>query len=137
MLRTLTCVTLLTLASLPVLAEEPAHHPDHSATEEAEMCSDHSNASMEMPLATDMVVAAWQNINLDMHAAMSVDFTGDPDTDFMKGMIPHHQGAIDMALLLMEQGTDAETRALASAIIRTQEEEIAMMQAWLAARADR
>lgn len=75
------------------------------------------------------VVAAWHVINLEMHAAMSIDVTGDPDTDFMRGMIPHHQGAIDMAKVLLEHGTDADTRALANAIIRAQEEEIAIMQA--------
>jgi uncharacterized protein (DUF305 family) len=91
---------------------------------------------MAMPPPGDAVVAAWQRINMEMHSAMSIDFTGDPDTDFMKGMIPHHQGAIDMANVLLEHGTDAETRALATAIIRAQEEEIALMQEWLAAHAE-
>jgi uncharacterized protein (DUF305 family) len=73
----------------------------------------------------------YQNANKKMHDAMNIAFTGNADVDFVKGMIPHHQGAIDMAKVVLAHGKDAQIKKLAREIIEAQEGEIALMQEWL------
>lgn len=101
--------------ALPSLAHAQAGHEHHQMS--------------DLPLA-----AEWAAINDKMHAGMGVALTGEPDVDFVKGMIPHHEGAVEMAELILAHGTDPEVRKLAEAIIAAQETEIAWMRAWLAER---
>lgn len=67
---------------------------------------------------------------VDMHAP---GYTGDPDIDFLAMMIPHHQGAVDMARLVLIHGRDPLTRSLAEGIIAAQRTEIEAMTARLEA----
>jgi uncharacterized protein (DUF305 family) len=66
-----------------------------------------------------------------MHAMM-VPMTGEADRDFVAGMLPHHQGAVDMAKVELQYGKDPEMRRLAADIVEAQEKEIALMRAWQA-----
>ena len=76
---------------------------------------------------------AYQSVMEKMHADMPMESTGDADVDFVRGMIPHHQGAIDMARVVLAHGKDPALKALATNIIAEQEKEIATMRAWLKA----
>lgn len=74
---------------------------------------------------------AFAAANMKMHKDMTMDFTGDADVDFVRGMIPHHQGAIDMAQVVLKYGKDPDVRKLAEGIIAAQNNEIAFMTNWL------
>lgn len=68
-----------------------------------------------------------------MHAAMAaVPRTGRPDRDFLAAMVPHHQGAIDMAKAVLLVTTDPRIRNLAQSIITEQQYEIDLMTRLLA-----
>ena len=62
-----------------------------------------------------------------MMAAMTVAPTGDIDRDFVAMMVPHHQGAIDMALAVLRHGKNEQIKRLAQEIIVTQQDEIAAL----------
>ncbi|MCW6511870.1 CopM family metallochaperone [Lichenifustis flavocetrariae] len=63
---------------------------------------------------------------------MDVKPTGKTDKDFVTMMMPHHQGAIDMANVELQYGKDPMLRKMAGDIVKAQEQEIGEMKAWLA-----
>ena len=69
-----------------------------------------------------------------MHKDMMMKSSGNIDIDFLKGMIPHHQGAIDMSEELIKKTKDPELKALAQKIIKDQKAEIKQMQDMLKAK---
>ena len=70
-----------------------------------------------------------------MHAPMMQAVQdSDPDAAFVKGMIPHHRGAIDMARVVLQHGKDEQAKKWANDVIREQQREITEMQEWLKKR---
>lgn len=80
---------------------------------------------------------AYQDAMDRMHGPMAeAGLEEDPDVAFVKGMIPHHQGAIDMARIVQQYGDDEETKSWAARIIEAQEGEIREMEEWLRQRGE-
>ena len=87
---------------------------------------------MAAAVADDPVEAAFAAINSRMHRDMAVPAGGNPDVMFAQAMIAHHQGAIDMAKVILGFGSDPEIRKLAQDVITAQQGEIAFMRQWMA-----
>jgi hypothetical protein len=59
---------------------------------------------------------------------MSIKPTGDVDKDFVAMMVPHHQGAIDMAQAELRYGHNEQLRRIAQEIVVEQQQEIVAMR---------
>jgi uncharacterized protein (DUF305 family) len=120
-MRLIASVLALALAGSAAVAQEAE---DSGAMEDM----DHSSMDMgDQPEHMQGFTAAMDT----MMQAMPSESAGDVDADFLLMMIPHHQSAIDMARVELEQGDDEETRAMAQAVIDAQEQEIGEMRAML------
>ncbi len=109
--------TLSMAGTAPVLAQQTAPMP-----------------GMTMPMKpgaapAESSMSAMEKMSRDMAA---VPMTGDADRDFAGMMIPHHQGAIDMAEYELAHGKDPKMLKLARDVVAAQKREIAGMKAWLA-----
>ncbi len=111
-------LALWCLAAVPARAQTTPIPgvPHHSAPQSGEAAS----------------TAAYRDAMETMHKNMDIEYTGDADRDFVAGMIPHHQGAIDMARVELKFGNDPELRSLARRIIADQSREITLMRRWQA-----
>lgn len=113
MLKSLT-LSIILAGALPALAQDTTGHEGH-------VMGDKGPASI-----------AFMEANDRMHQMMMMDYSGNADVDFIRGMIPHHLGAVEMAKIALEHGKDPEVRKLAEGIIAAQEAEIKWMEDWLA-----
>ncbi|KQY19992.1 DUF305 domain-containing protein [Rhizobium sp. Root482] len=109
-----------------------AQDADHGAMDHGSMDHGAMDKTMEPKGDNGPSSKAFAAANSKMHKGMDITFSGNADLDFVRGMIAHHQGAIDMAKVELEHGKDAELRKLAEEIIAAQEAEIGMMEDWLA-----
>ena len=114
--RTLAALTVALLVGMPAYAQE-SHQGMHQDATAADMAPSSK---------------AFAEANVRMHKDMDIAFTGNADVDFVRSMIAHHQGAIDMARVELEHGKDEAIRKLAEDIIKAQESEITMMKEWIA-----
>ena len=95
---------------------------DHSAHQAAGVARPGAAKSNQFQMDINKGMARMMD---DMHRP---GFTGNPDHDFLAMMIPHHEGAIDMARLLLIHGRDPLVRQLAEDIIASQTIEVAGMR---------
>jgi Domain of unknown function (DUF305) len=110
-------IGLATAPALLALAHEASHPaPEMCTTPSAEIAA-------EPPFLAENDAAMKKMMN-----DMTVTPTGDVDADFVAMMVPHHQGAIDMALAVLRYGRNPQIRRLAQEIIVTQQQEIAVMR---------
>ena len=117
-MKTLSTIFAVTLLALPLTARAEDPHAMHDMK--------------AMGAETSEAAKAFAEVNAKMHKDMTMAFTGNPDVDFAQGMIPHHQGAINMANVVLKYGKDPEMKKLAEEIIKAQDTEIAFMKGWLA-----
>jgi len=118
--------SMLPLAALVTMACLAA--PPADAQQAATSASTLTDASREPPVDEAPFLAENSAAMNSMMARMSVKPTGDVDVDFAAMMIPHHQGAIDMALAELRYGKNEQLRRIAQEIIVDQQQEIAAMR---------
>ena len=97
-------------------------HTGHAPSVPARFGRDFERFAREMNVGMDKMMR-------DMHAP---GYTGDADADFLAMMIPHHDGAVEMARLVLVHGRDPATRRLAEDILASQVVEIQAMNQRLA-----
>ena len=135
--------TLATLASLALVATTVLHATAQTpapAAPKAAACTPehakmgHCKIDGATPAASGDTAStkAFKAANDKMHAGMNIPFTGNADVDFAKGMLPHHQGAVEMAKIVLQHGKDPALKKLARDIIKAQDKEITFMNRWLA-----
>lgn len=124
-----------------VIAEEPIP-PQRGGRTQNNVDQNIGNLNKGSPDAgnnrRDPTTQNWAELMTDMKTMDvgmgSVEQSRDSDVDFVRLMLPHHQGAIDMAKTQLLHGKDPQMRRLAQEIIIDQQSEIVLMQLWLKQR---
>lgn len=141
--KTIIAATLLTVTAFalgfgvssmqqkPTIAHE--QHEQHEQHGQHAQHEGHGNMPAVSEGSMSQSTKDFEAVNNKMHRDMAITFSGNADKDFLAGMIPHHQGAIDMAEVVLKHGSDPKVRKLAQDIITAQKKEIADMKEWLKA----
>jgi uncharacterized protein (DUF305 family) len=123
-------------------AQLPMDDTDHSGMDHGGMKGDQAGQmepgmmGMDPDAMPEHVRENMRKMMISMPAMHKGMVNEDPDLAFVCGMIAHHQGAIDMAEVLLAHGADPQMRVLAEEIIEAQVAEIDLMKTWLAENAD-
>lgn len=96
------------------------------------MPADHAGMGHAADANASEATRAFQKGEEKMMKEMSQPYTGDADKDFVAHMLPHHQGAVEMAEVQLKYGKDPELRKMAQDIIKSQKKEVAFMKKWQA-----
>jgi uncharacterized protein (DUF305 family) len=130
----------MALAGIGGVADAQTSHQGHGAMPmSGSMPMGHMDPAAMQKMMQDMMPAPndpastkdFKAADMQMMKNMHVPYTGNPDVDFRTHMIPHHQGAVEMAKVALKHARDPETKRMAQKIIDDQEKEIAEMQEWL------
>src|ERR1700693_2531440 len=120
-------ISLATTTSLAAASLVMAHGPTSAhrihQTMPIQYVADWHDNSGEAPFLSENE-AVMNKMMMDMR----VKPTGDVDRDFVAMMVPHHQGAVDMAKAELEYGRNARLRRLAHEIVAKQQQEITVMR---------
>ena len=125
-MRAAIAACLLVLPLLAAGAHAQEHH-HHGGADSASATPPTFVASSAKPFSALMD----DTMNVMDAGMRQAPMNGNPDHDFVTMMMPHHQGAVDMAKAVLLSTQDPEIRNLALGIIAEQQIEIKVMQAWL------
>ncbi len=132
-------IAAIAIAGAAGVAYAQSSHQGHGSASMGNMSIGHMDPAAKQKMMQGMMPSPndpestkdFKATHMAMMKNMHVPFTGDPDIDFRAHMIPHHEGANDMAKVALKHARDPETKRMAQKIIDDQEKEIAEMQEWL------
>jgi uncharacterized protein (DUF305 family) len=116
--RKIGTVALAVLLVVSISRAQPPHQHEISP----------SQGTPSVSIPAESFTSLMMQVMKRMHRGMSIVPSGDPDRDFAAMMIPHHQGAVEMAKVELQFGKDPVLRRLAQGIIVEQLQEIEVMQ---------
>ena len=123
--------SLLSLAAAAALGCAPvAAHAQQAASMPSSSAEAQSAPAGSQGTAGDSTAAFKSADERMMKNMQGSTYTGNADEDFVSHMIPHHQGAVDMAEVELKYGKDPQLKRLAKQIVSSQKKEIAFMKQW-------